>query len=314
MDLDGKVQPPSAQVGQQPLSPDAALHEPRLLQESGIAARVAVLAAPVLADLGLRLVRVKISGQNGTTVQIMAERPDGTMDVEACESVSEALSPVLDVEDPVKQAYHLEISSPGIDRPLVRLSDFERALGQEVRVELKTGLAGRKRFRGTIGPIEASSPIGGSKGALRLTRTDAKPEEETEVLLPLDDLHEARLVLTEDLIRQALRAAKAAREGDDGNNEEQDEEQEEPAPPRRGPGRFAPRHKTQNPEHNPAQNPISARAKPLVPAGVRTEFKKSKTGERGPAQKPHLASQAARKSDTGSSRSGHDMPRKPAPK
>ena len=97
------------------------LDEPRLIEESGVAARVAHLAQPVLAGLGYRLVRVKLSAQAGTTVQIMAERPDGSMNVKDCEIVSAALSPVLDVEDPVKTAYRLEISSPGIDRPLVRV-------------------------------------------------------------------------------------------------------------------------------------------------------------------------------------------------
>ena len=105
------------------------LDEPRLIVETGVAARVATIAAPVLRDLDLRLVRVKISSTDGTTVQIMAEHPDGTMNVSDCEAASMALSPVLDVEDPVTQAYRLEMSSPGIDRPLVRLSDFSRATG-----------------------------------------------------------------------------------------------------------------------------------------------------------------------------------------
>src|ERR1700729_3460800 len=101
----------------------------RLIIEQGAAARVATLAEAVIEGLGYRLVRVKISGQNGCTVQIMAERPDGTMVVEGCEAISRALSPVLDVEDPIDRAYHLEVSSPGIDRPLVRRSDFERNAG-----------------------------------------------------------------------------------------------------------------------------------------------------------------------------------------
>src|SRR5579863_7711751 len=112
-------------------APVDALDEPRLLGENGTARRVGAIVAPVLRDLGLRLVRVKISAAEGSTVQIMAERPDGSMTVEDCEQASVALSSVLDLEDPISQAYRLEISSPGIDRPLVRVSDFERAVGHE---------------------------------------------------------------------------------------------------------------------------------------------------------------------------------------
>src|SRR5437660_12194860 len=94
-------------------------NEPRLIIEQGVAARVATIAEPVLAGLGFRLVRVRLSGLAGCTVQIMAERPDGTMTIEGCETISRALSPVLDVADPIERAYHLEVSSPGMDRPLV---------------------------------------------------------------------------------------------------------------------------------------------------------------------------------------------------
>src|SRR5262249_25679164 len=103
--------------------------EPRLIVEQGTAARVAAIAEPVITGLGFRLVRVKISGLSGCTVQIMAERPDGTMSIDDCEALSRALSPVLDVANPIERAYRLEISSPGIDRPLVRRSDFERYAG-----------------------------------------------------------------------------------------------------------------------------------------------------------------------------------------
>src|SRR5664279_1508765 len=92
--------------------------EPRLIVEPGLSARVASIAEPVIEQLGYRLVRVKISSADGCTVQIMAERPDGTMAVEDCETVSRALSPVLDLADPIERAYRLEVSSPGIDRPL----------------------------------------------------------------------------------------------------------------------------------------------------------------------------------------------------
>src|SRR5262249_54183907 len=124
--------------------------EPRLITEPGRAARVAALAEPVLAGLGYRLVRVRISGFAGCTVQIMAERPDGTMTIEDCEAASRALSPVFDVTDPIEGAYRLEISSPGIDRPLVRRSDFERYAGHVAQVEMQVPIEGRKRFRGEL--------------------------------------------------------------------------------------------------------------------------------------------------------------------
>jgi len=251
-----------------------ALHEPRLIGETGVAARVAHIAGPVLADLGFRLVRVKISAQAGTTVQIMAERPDGTMTVDDCERVSQALSPVLDVEDPVKQAYRLEISSPGIDRPLVRVSDFSRAQGAEARIEMNHGAGddGRKRFKGVIGALE-----GETLSHVRLVRTDAKPGESVEVLLPLRDIGDARLVLTEELIRVALKAAKAAeaaaRIADGGDAEGDDDAPVAPDLPRRGPGRFAARGQAKG-----MSDKLLNKSKPLVPSGIRTEFKKAKTG------------------------------------
>src|SRR5436189_3842150 len=128
--------------------------EPRLIAEQGIAARVAAISEPVLDGIGYRLVRVKIFGADGCTVQIMAERPDGTMTVEDCEAASRALSPVLDVADPIDRAYRLEISSPGIDRPLVRRSDFERYFGHLVKIDMAVAHEGRKRFRGMLGAVE----------------------------------------------------------------------------------------------------------------------------------------------------------------
>src|ERR1700686_5402869 len=114
-----------------------AFSEPRLIVEQGVAARLATIAEPVLAGLGFRLVRGRISGISGCTIQIMAERADGTMTIDDCETISRALSPVLDVADPVEDAYRLEISSPGIDRPLVRRSDFDRYAGYIAHVEMQ---------------------------------------------------------------------------------------------------------------------------------------------------------------------------------
>ncbi len=174
--------------------------EPRLVVEPGLAARVAAVAGPVIEGLGYRLVRVRISGAEGCTVQIMAERPDGTMNVDDCEAVSRALSPVLDVADLVDRAYRLEISSPGLDRPLVRRSDFERHAGQSVKIEMAAPVDGRRRFRGIL--------LGVDGNGARLQRDDAADGEAAEVLLPIEDMAEARLVLTDALIAESLKRGK----------------------------------------------------------------------------------------------------------
>jgi ribosome maturation factor RimP len=183
-------------------APAEALDEPRLIAETGTAARVANLVEPSLRGQGYRVVRVRVTGTNGCTVQIMAERPDGTMTVEDCETVSRTVSPLLDVEDPIGRDYHLEISSPGIDRPLVRISDFERWAGHEAKVEMALMVAGRRRFRGIL--------LGSDGAKARLRRTDAQPGEASEVELRLDQMSEAHLVLTDALITESLRRAKAA--------------------------------------------------------------------------------------------------------
>jgi ribosome maturation factor RimP len=188
-----------------PLEADGAaeaLDEPRLIEDGGAAMRIGRVAAPVLRDLGLRLVRVKISAAAGATVQVMAERPDGTMTIDDCERASEALSPVFDAEDIMAQTYRLELSSPGIDRPLVRRTDFERAAGHEAKFEMATPVDGRKRFRGRIEAVAA-----GSNGpSVRLVVVG----DESAVDLPVAAMSDARLVLTDDLIRATLRREKAA--------------------------------------------------------------------------------------------------------
>lgn len=177
--------------------------EPRLIAEPGLSARVAHVAEPVLEQLGFRLVRVKVSGADGCTVQIMAEQLDGSMTMEDCEAVSRALSPVLDVADLIERAYRLEISSPGLDRPLVRKSDFDRYAGNLARIEMEMPLDGRKRFRGLL--------MGTEGEAARLRRDDAGEGEDAEILLPIREMSEAKLVLTDDLVVQALRREKAAK-------------------------------------------------------------------------------------------------------
>jgi len=176
--------------------------EPRLVVEPGVAARVSAVAEPVLQGMGYRLVRIKISGEAGCTVQVMAERPDGSMQIEDCEAISRALSPVLDIADPIERAYRLEISSPGIDRPLVRRSDFERFTGHLAKIEMALPHQGRKRFRGTLGGVEGS--------AVRLHRDDVKADEDPDIRLALEDIAEARLVLTDELIAQSMRRGKKA--------------------------------------------------------------------------------------------------------
>ena len=193
--------------------------EPRLIIEQGLAARVATLAAPVLAELGYRLVRVRVSGTLGMTVQIMAERPDGSMAIEDCEAASRALSPVFDAEDPIDREYRLEVSSPGIDRPLVRRSDFERYAGHEAKIEMAVARDGRKRFRGIL--------LGTDGEAARLRRKDLTEKnlaagEEADVLLPIGDMAEARLVLTDELIRESLRRGKTQERGETRHDDDED--------------------------------------------------------------------------------------------
>ena len=181
------------------------LDEPRLIVEHGQARRIAEIVASPLRSLGLRLVRVKLSNAASPILQIMAERPDGTMGVQDCEAASDGVSPHLDLEDPISAPYRLEMSSPGVDRPLVRESDFRRALGHEARVELERPLDGRKRYRGIIEAVETVE----GQLAVDLRLADDKGEE-TVARLAVADMAEARLVMTEALIRDALRREKSA--------------------------------------------------------------------------------------------------------
>ena len=190
--------------------------EPRLITETGIDQRIAEIIEPILTGMGFVLVRVRLSSQNGSTLQIMAEREDGTMTVQDCEAVSMAISPVLDVEDPVEKAYHLEVSSPGIDRPMVRKSDFVRWQGHLVKVETSILVDNRKRFRGKIASVEADG--------FRLERDQIAYGEEPVEMIPFNTLSDAKLVLTDDLIRDALKADKQAKAAAANQNEEADED------------------------------------------------------------------------------------------
>jgi ribosome maturation factor RimP len=175
--------------------------EARFIVESGVAARVAGLVEPVLESMGYRLVLVRLIGGGDAVLEIMAERPDGAMTVEDCEAVSHAVSPLLDVHDPVEGSYRLQISSPGIDRPLVRPADFARWAGYEAKIELKEAISGRKRFRG---PLE-----GFADGEVRIEIE--VPEAGRQIIgLPLALIASAKLVLTDKLVRDSLRRAKAS--------------------------------------------------------------------------------------------------------
>jgi ribosome maturation factor RimP len=147
----------------------------------------------------------------------MAERPDGTMSIEDCETLSRALSPVLDVADPIERAYRLEISSPGLDRPLVRRSDFERNIGSTIKVEMAIAAEGRRRFRGSL--------IGTEGDSARLRRDQVAPGEASEVLLPIGDMAEAKVTLTDAVISESLKRGKSqlgetGQTGESGDNEE----------------------------------------------------------------------------------------------
>jgi ribosome maturation factor RimP len=173
----------------------------RFSRETGLAASLADLIEPSLIDLGFRLVRITISGREGKTVQIMAERPDGSIAIEDCEQISHQVSALLDVNELITGAYRLEISSPGIDRPLVRLSDFEDWAGHEAKIELSEPVGGRKRFRGKLEGFEGNE--------VRI-ECDLDQIGLTTLGFPVGLISDAHLVLTDDLIREALRRSKDA--------------------------------------------------------------------------------------------------------
>jgi ribosome maturation factor RimP len=169
-----------------------------LIAKTAIDKRLAQIVEPVAHDMGLELVRLRLMGGQHPTLQIMAQRPDGTMEVEDCARLSTALSAVLDVEDPITDAYTLEVSSPGIDRPLTRLKDFETWAGFEAKLETSEAIDGRKRFKGTVQ---------GAEGDEVLLEVEEKGQPVT-IGLKFEWLSDAKLVLTDDLIRETLRGRK----------------------------------------------------------------------------------------------------------
>ena len=166
--------------------------------------RLAAIIEPAAEGAGFELVRLRVTGSRTKTLQVMAERPDGTMSAEDCAQLSRALSPVLEEADPIDDAYTLEVSSPGIDRPLTRLKDFERWEGFAAKLELSQPVEDQKRFKGELAGVEEGNVL-----------FDIEGEEDTAVI-PFGLIDKAKLVLTDDLITESLRRAKAAGRAPDG--------------------------------------------------------------------------------------------------
>ncbi|MDO9127643.1 ribosome maturation factor RimP [Parvibaculum sp.] len=176
---------------------DLAALDTHLIAPPGVARQVFDLLRGPAEGAEFEIVRVRFGAQDGQTLQIMAERPDGSMSVEDCAELSRMLSAVLDVEDPIPGEYNLEISSPGIDRPLTRPKDFERWQGFDAKIELSEALSGRKRFRGLLQGVEDGEV---------LVECDIEGFSEPQVLgLPFRQLSEAKLVMSDDLIRESLK-------------------------------------------------------------------------------------------------------------
>lgn len=171
-----------------------------LIAKAAMDRRLAEIITPVIEDMGFELVRVRLMGGKTHTLQIMAERPEGGIEVDDCAKISTAVSAVLDVEDPITDQYMLEVSSPGIDRPLTRLKDFETYEGYEAKLETTELIDGQRRFKGVLAGVEGDEV---------LVNIDQHGEEVT-VGLKFDWLSDAKLVLTDDLIKEMLKARKAA--------------------------------------------------------------------------------------------------------
>ncbi len=187
-------------------------------RESPLETRIAAIAAPVAASLGFRLVRVRVTPRDGGTLQIMAENRDGSFTIDDCEALSRDLSPALDVEDPIGRAYRLEISSPGIDRPLVRLADFDRFAGHEAKIETFEPIAGRRRFRGILEPVAGED--------VRVRLKDAPADADPVAAIPAAAIAEAKLVLTDALIAEARSSASARGDAAPGDGTEREVRQD----------------------------------------------------------------------------------------
>ena len=171
-----------------------------LIAKTAIDRKLAEIVAPVIEGLGFELVRIRLMGGKIHTLQIMAERPEGGIVVEDCATISTAVSAVLDVEDPLEDEYVLEVSSPGIDRPLTRLKDFDVWEGYEARIETTELIDGRRRFKGTLAGIE------GDEVLIEIEEAG----QDVTIGLQFDWLSDAKLILTDELIAEMLRQRKAA--------------------------------------------------------------------------------------------------------
>lgn len=191
-------------------------NDKRYVRETGQEMLIATIIAPVAVDLGYALVRVKITAENGCTLQVMAEDKNGHFSITDCEKLSREINPILDVEDPIDREYRLEVSSPGVDRPLVRARDFARWIGHEARVELGTGIEGRKRYRGEITASDAQT--------VTITLPDAPVGVDPSHLLPLADIVEAKLMMTDALLEAARQEQKNDPTLDDPDIEQVDDQ------------------------------------------------------------------------------------------
>ena len=171
-----------------------------LIAKTAIDRRLAEIIGPVIEDLGFELVRIRLQGGKTATLQIMADWPDGGINVDDCADISTAVSAIMDVEDPIEDNYHLEVSSPGIDRPLTRMKDFATFEGYEVRLETNQAIDGRKRFKGVLA---------GTEGDEVLLNIEEGGSVQT-IGLNFDWLADAKLVLTDELIAEMLRQKKEA--------------------------------------------------------------------------------------------------------
>ncbi|MDA7429960.1 ribosome maturation factor RimP [Primorskyibacter aestuariivivens] len=174
-----------------------------LIAKTSLDRRLAEIIAPVIEDMGFELVRIRLMSGKTQTLQIMAERPGGGIEVDECAEISNAVSATLDVEDPILDAYTLEVSSPGIDRPLTRLKDFETFEGYEAKLETNELIDNRRRFRGELAGVEGDEVLINVDGSSENTET-------ITLGLKFDWLADAKLVMTDDLIREMLRQRKAA--------------------------------------------------------------------------------------------------------
>lgn len=196
-----------------------------LIAKAAMDRRIAEIVQPVIEDMGFELVRVRLMTGKESILQIMAQKPDGSIEVDDCGRISTAVSAILDVEDPIADVYTLEVSSPGIDRPLTRLKDFDLWVGNEAKIETTELIDGRRRFKGQLAGTE------GDEVLIEI--------EEGTIGLKFDWLSDAKLVLTDELIRDVLRARKDKGEIDESQFDEVEQfmengDEEDSAKPRKG--------------------------------------------------------------------------------